>query len=273
MAGSCRLGEVTLVGVEVLDNSNPSATCTAQITIDGSTSPLTDVTYSGAITPSLTDKTGVMPRFGSVLGGESVTFTGVGFSGAATVLIDERPCSVTSQSDTEITCTTANKPYVPGDPTLSILIDGAGAVATRGLVYRYVSRWSDKETWGNDIPPLMGEAVEIPSGQHLLVDVQNVPKLEFVLVYGSLIFESNENDPNDHKTFDAGYIMVNGGYLEIGTEDFPYTSKLTITMHGEKSDPYLPTYGNKVIAVRYGQLEMHGKPRSHIWTDLDVTAN
>jgi len=100
-----------------------------------------------------------------------------------------------------------------------------------------------------------------------------VPKLEFVLVYGSLIFEPNENDANDHKTFDAGYIMVNGGYLEIGTEDFPYTSKLTITMHGDKSDPYLPVYGNKVIAVRYGQLEMHGQPRSHVWTDLHQTAN
>ena len=272
VAGSCRLGEVSLFGVEVLNDSNPSSTCTAEITIDGSTSSLTDVTYSGAITPSLTEKTGVMPRFGSVLGSESVTFTGVGFSGAATVLIDNRPCSVSSQTATEITCTTSDKPYVPGEPTLSIIIDGAGAVATRGLVYRYVSRWSDKETWGNDIPPMEGEAVEIPSGQHLLVDVPVVPKLSFVLVYGSLIFESNENNPNDRKTFDAGYIMVNGGYLEIGTEDFPYTSKLTITMHGQKSDPYLPVYGNKVIAVRYGQLEMHGKPRSHVWTDMHQTA-
>ena len=135
-----------------------------------------------------------------------------------------------------------------------------------------MSRWSDKETWGNDIPPLAGEAVEIPSGQHLLVDV-DVPQLSFVLVYGSLIFESNENDLNHHRTFDAGYIMVNGGYLEIGTEDQPFNSKLTITMHGNKETPYLPTYGNKVIAVRFGTLEMHGKPRSHVWTDMKTTAN
>lgn len=147
-----------------------------------------------------------------------------------------------------------------------------GNVATRGLVYRYVSRWSDKETWGNDIPPLEGEAVEIPSGQHLLVDVLVVPQLEFVVVQGSLIFESNENDHSEHKTFDAGYIMVHGGYLEIGTEDFPFNSKLTITMHGDKRSPYLPTFGNKVIAVHKGQLEMHGKPRSHVWTELETTA-
>jgi hypothetical protein len=47
---------------------------------------------------------------------------------------------------------------------------------------------------------------------------------------------------------------VQGGYLEIGTEDFPYNSKLTITMHGDKKSPYLPTYGNKVLAVRFGDL-------------------
>ena len=107
----------------------------------------------------------------------------------------------------------------------------------------------------------------------MLVDVAAVPKLEFVLVEGSLIFESNENDHDDHKTFDAGYIMVQGGYLEIGTEEFPYNSKLTITMHGDKQSPYLPTYGNKVLAVRFGQLEMHGKPRSHVWTDMFSTAD
>lgn len=246
------MGEVRLIGVEVLNDSATSSSCTAKITIDGAMTDLSTVTYNGAVTPELTEVSGVMPRYGSVLGGEQVTFSGTGFSGTATVTIDDRSCSVDSQTATEITCTTENKPYVPGNPTLTINIDGVGNVATRGLVYRYVSRWSDKETWGNDIPPLEGEAVEIPSGQHLLVDVQNVPQLEFVLVYGSLIFESNENDPTDHKTFDAGYIMVNGGYLEIGTEQFPYSSKLTITMHGDKMSPYLPTYGNKVLAVRFG---------------------
>lgn len=251
VSGSCRIGEVRLIGVEVLDDSNSSSTCMAKLTIDGQVTDLTNVSYDGAITPSLTATSGVSPRYGSVLGGEQVTFSGAGFSATPSVWIDGRPCAVDTSSATEIVCTTLDKPYVPGEPTLVINIDGVGNVATRGLVYRYVSRWSDKETWGNDIPPLAGEAVEIPSGQHLLVDV-DVPQLSFVLVYGSLIFESNENDHNHQRTFDAGYIMVNGGYLEIGTEDQPFNSKLTITMHGDKEDPYLPTYGNKVIAVRFG---------------------
>lgn len=61
--------------------------------------------------------------------------------------------------------------------------------------------------------------------------------------------------------------------MEVGTEDFPYTSKLTITMHGDEYTPQLPIYGNKCIAVRNGLLEMHGKPVSHTWTDLWETAN
>jgi len=105
----------------------------------------------------------------------------------------------------------------------------------------------------------------------LLVDVDSTPKLSFVVVEGSLIFPSNA-DPNHHRTFDASYVMVQGGYLEIGTEEDPYTSKLTITMHSSVTDPYLPIYGNKVIGVRFGQLEMHGKPRSQTWSSLMVTA-
>ena len=126
-------------------------------------------------------------------------------------------------------------------------------------------------TWGNDLIPVAGEAVNIPSGRQLLVDVPSTPVLAFVLVEGSLIFESEANELAE-RTFETGYIMVNGGYVEIGTEEEPYMSKLTITMHGTEKSPYLPTYGNKVLAVRYGTLEMHGKPRSHVWTDLKSTA-
>lgn len=272
-SGSCRLGEVKLVGVEVLDDSNMSTSCMSSVTINGVSTDLTLVNYDAAKTPSLTAKSGVSPRYGSVLGGETLTLSGDGFTGPATVMIDDRECAVTTQTAQVIICTTMNRPEVEGQmPSLSVYIDGLGYVATRGLLYRYVSRWSDTQTWGGDLPPFEGEAVEIPAGRHLLVDVPEVPRLAFVVVYGSLIFESNDVDVNEQKTFDANYIMVNGGYLEVGTEDFPYMSKLTITMHGVEADPYLPIYGNKVIAVRYGQLEMHGAPRSHVWTELETTS-
>jgi hypothetical protein len=34
----------------------------------------------------------------------------------------------------------------------------------------------------------------------------------------------------------------------------------------------LPIFGNKVIGVHYGSLEMHGRERSVYWTDLFTTA-
>ena len=59
---------------------------------------------------------------------------------------------------------TLDKPYVADTPYLKISFDGLGNVATQGLVYRYVSLWSDPETWGGDTPPLEGESISIPQG-------------------------------------------------------------------------------------------------------------
>ena len=230
------------------------------------------VSYSDPATPALDD---VSPRFSSVYGGELVTFTGTGFSDSATttILIETRTCTVQSQSTTEITCITDDRPYVAGrEPSLSIHIEGIGYVATRGLLHRYVDLWSDRRSWGGGFLPTEGFIVSIPAGQSLLVDVDSTPVLSAIIVEGSLIF-APDADPNHERTFDATYILVNGGYLEIGTEEFPYTSKLTITMHGDERTPALPIYGNKVIAIRFGRLEMHGPPRSHVWTDIGTTAN
>lgn len=116
-----------------------------------------------------------------------------------------------------------------------------------------------------------GDTLYIPAGLHLLVDVDSTPLLDAVLVEGSLIFPPDD-DPNHVRTFDARYVMVKGGYLEIGTEKFPYSSKLIITMHGDIHSPEIPIYGNKVIAIRHGILEMHGVPRTPTWTELDSTA-
>lgn len=44
-------------------------------------------------------------------------------------------------------------------------------------------------------------------------------------------------------------------------------------MHGNIKSPYIPIYGNKVIGVRQGQLDMHGPKRTPTWTKLDATVN
>ena len=42
-------------------------------------------------------------------------------------------------------------------------------------------------------------------------------------------------------------------------------------MHGNQEDPFIPIYGNKVIGVRYGTIDMHGVAKEPTWTYLDKT--
>ena len=60
--------------------------------------------------------------------------------------------------------------------------------------------------------------------------------------------------------------------MQVGTEEAPFTHRATITLHGTISDPEIPVYGAKVLAVRQGQLDLHGLPRNVTWTRLESTA-
>lgn len=75
-------------------------------------------------------------------------------------------------------------------------------------MFRYVSFWSNPLTWGGDIPPLEGESVSIPKGQHLLFDIDASPMLNAIIVEGSLIFAPHPTNSTHLRTFDARYIMV-----------------------------------------------------------------
>jgi len=60
----------------------------------------------------------------------------------------------------------------------------------------------------------------------LLVDVDSTAKLNAITVEGSLLFAPHPTDATHKRTLDARIIIVKGGYVEMGTEAFPYTSKL-----------------------------------------------
>ena len=115
------------------------------------------------------------------------------------------------------------------------------------------------------------ESVYVPKGFNLYVDVDKTPELNLVMVEGAIIF-APDPDPNHERFFDARYIMINEGYMEVGTEEFPYTSQLTITMHGNKTTSFIPIFGNKCIGVNRGTLDMHGVKRTPTWTVLNETA-
>ena len=126
------MGELKMSGVETVDNSAQTLSC--PIAIEKNNEVIQNlaqtVTYSGALTPLLT---AMNPRYGTVTGGTSVTFTGNNFSQDTTkytILIDGRTCTVTAATTTSVTCTTDKRPGLIR-PSLEIYIDGQGLVANQ----------------------------------------------------------------------------------------------------------------------------------------------
>ena len=270
-AGSCRFGEIKFVGTLSVPDNNTTYSCTPKLTIDGSVTDLSPITFDATKTATVTN---ITPRYGAVQGGEQITITGTNFvDGKTSVKIDKITCEIVSVTSTQIVCTTGPRPGDQPNPSFVVSVEDQGLAANQGNTFRYVSKWSNPATWGGDAPPQFGEAISIPKGRSLLVDVDKVPQLSFLLVEGELLFAPHPTDATHQRYFDAGYIFINGGYMEVGTEQFPYTSKITITMHGDVTTPAIPTYGNKNIAVRKGSLHLVGKPREITWTMLDSTAD
>ena len=58
----------------------------------------------------------------------------------------------------------------------------------------------------------------------------------------------------------------------VGAAEKPFQHKATITMYGSLRSIELPIFGAKVIALRNGTLDLHGKPVGVTWTYLEATA-
>ena len=68
-------------------------------------------------------------------------------------------------------------------------------------------------------------------------------------------------------------MISEGGKLQVGTETHPFQHNAAITMYGTLRSIELPIYGAKVIALRNGTIDMHGKPVGVTWTYLNQTAS
>ncbi len=102
--GSCMVGEISLRGYEVIDSIDDSYTCQAQLYLNGSFAAnfTGAINYNSNLTPLLKS---ITPRFGSVVGNETVTFEGENFSvdvSDYSVLIDNRVCTVTFANSTHM---------------------------------------------------------------------------------------------------------------------------------------------------------------------------
>ncbi|XP_072025340.1 fibrocystin-L-like [Amphiura filiformis] len=221
--------------------------------------------YRRDMTPTITS---VLPKRGGTGGGTTLTIKGTDFSLTGNkVSIAGTVCEVQMESTTEITCLT-------GEHSETIKTKVRVEVSNKGIAtqdyadYYYVDRWSSQYTWGGKDPPVKGDFVIIKAGQTVLLD-QDTPVLKMVLIQGGcLIFD----DEQASITLKAEYILiVDGGCLQIGTEEEPYLNKATIMMHGHVLSKELPLYGAKTIAVRNGTLDLHGKPVPVTWTHLART--
>lgn len=91
VTGSCRVTEFRLTGVQSFADTTDDFTCTPTALVDGLETTLTPVTYKSEKTALLNK---IWPRYGSVLGGDTVTLTGENFSATATTTVkfDNRTC-------------------------------------------------------------------------------------------------------------------------------------------------------------------------------------
>lgn len=124
----CVMNEIAFTGVETIDSNDETFTCPAKLVLGESVTDLNTVEYQGALTPALT---AVSPRYGTVVGGTEITFTGTSFSDDTTkytITLDGINCPVSAATTTSVTCTTGSRPGLRETVT-EIYIDGQGLVS------------------------------------------------------------------------------------------------------------------------------------------------
>lgn len=125
------------------------------------------------------------------------------------------------------------------------------------------TRWSDPATWGGTVPAA-GAAVVIPRGKTVVLDTRT-PALQGLTIQGTLVAA----DADVGITSD--FVFVQGGRLQIGTAETPFVRSATITLTGTSTaeNPGTQGFGDKVLAVMGGRLELHGRPVARNWVKLD----
>ena len=128
------------------------------------------------------------------------------------------------------------------------------------------ARWSEASTWPSGRVPAAGEAVTIPAGAAVVLDV-SPPPLRSLTVAGDLRFA----DGTDLR-LRAGWIYVTGE-LRIGSEAEPHRARATITIDGPDED--VMGMGGRFLATgEGGSLQLHGASAlKRSWTQLAASVD
>jgi hypothetical protein len=141
------------------------------------------------------------------------------------------------------------------------------AINDGSVLFEYIDLWSSRFTWGGTSVPGEGELAVIGPGQLIYFDAETPVLKGLIIQGGSLIFDDNQD-----VHLQAEYIVItDGGVLQVGTKQRPFMHKAVITMHGTIRAIELPIFGSKVIALRNGTLDMHGRSVGVTWTHLRTT--
>ena len=127
--------------------------------------------------------------------------------------------------------------------------------------------WSDASAWPSGKAPAAGEAVTIPRGTEVVLDV-SPPTLRSLTVQGKLTFL----DKND-LGLTTDWIYLPGGELQIGTEARPFMHHATITLTDTVTGEDINTMGDRGIMMLGGTLSLHGSRGINTWTKLVHTAS
>ena len=248
-SGICSIVNVTTTKIQCLSpvSSASESTEDCDVTVKQSSGSITSSAafqYDRNLTPNVNS---VSPLRGGTGGGTKITISGSGFASSGNVVqIDGSICDIDNESTSEITCYTNHHNGAIESPVIVDVPDQGYAAYSdeAAATFYYIDRWSSKWTWGGTGTPMEGEYIVITNGQTILLD-ESTPNLKFLLIKGGTLMFDRENPEIELNT--QYILLVEGGKLEIGTEEEPYDSKAIITMHGNVRCTELPIFGCKVI--------------------------
>lgn len=155
-----------------------------------------------------------------------------------------------------------NKPI-----TIKIKKLGYATIDYSKFDFKYRDKWSSRNTWGGEFVPKNGETVFIKNAD-IILDVENITLNGLFIDNGSLFVEDNAD-----YNINTKYLVITGGRLQIGTEDNRFEKhKFTLTLEGTQDDNALPLFGNKVLGIYEGEMDIHGKIRKPVWTQISKDA-
>ena len=127
-------------------------------------------------------------------------------------------------------------------------------------------RWSDPASWPDGKIPQANQAVVIAPDKRILLDI-SPPPLASLLIHGALVFDERDLELN------AGWIMLHGGTLAVGSEAKPFGHRATITLTAANPAENQMSMGTRGILVMQGsQLNLFGSAPAVVWTKLDAHA-